>query len=174
MGRHKKSSSEKELRKLDNQSLTQLKPKGKQGTGLRKNALPMALLKRIEIGEEKTIEQWATAFKTSRQIISSALASLRRHGYECSPVGGYSNPYAQEFRAGIVRNILKSKNDVKEIMVRNTKREVTPRLKSAFRLLEKAIEEYPEMLSLIETEANKILMVTIERKESLKQLEAAK
>ncbi len=138
---------------------------------LHKNALPAQLLARLQTGEEKTYREWSKEFKVTPPKISSAIRKLRKRGYMYYPIGGSRDPRVGA-EAGIVRNVLDSKRYIDEVVGRNDRAEITPRIQSAFRLMEEVILEFPEMLGKIETGAAKIVMMAMNRKEQLKQINA--
>lgn len=138
-------------------------------SSLHRNALPALLLGRLQAGEEKTYKEWGIEFKTTVEKIGTAIRRLRKRGYMYYPIGTICDPFNGN-QGGIVKNVMDSKRYIQEVTGRNDSQEITPRILSAFRLMEEVVIEFPELLSQIESGATKIVMLAMNRKEQLKQL----
>ncbi len=137
--------------------------------GLNRGKLPAILWDRISKGEEKTTSQWAKVLGVSKDMITSATGRLRKKGYMIYPVGTVLDPFNGS-EEGILRNVMDSKKYAAEIIHRGQKIEVPPRIKSAMRLMEETIIEFPELSEEIETYAANIMLMAVHGKEELKKI----
>lgn len=139
---------------------------------LAKNKLPARLLDAIDSGEEKTREEWAKHFHVPLTTIDSALNSLRKKHFMIAPIGTIRNPYTEEHIPGILKNVVLSKSDIRELTATN-KKPLIRRLLNQIALAVEASKNFPELYEELETGINEIQMLMIRSKEDFKQTKNA-
>ena len=129
---------------------------------LHKNGTPAKIVEGVERGERMTIEDWAAKLNKPRGHVQVALNSARRHGHMLYPIGtGYQ-------QAGILMNVADDPEYFRETQERLSNGYTNPFIASAFHLLESVAQQCPELVAEIETNATKLLMGVLEKKEELK------
>lgn len=134
---------------------------------LHKNKLPYQIVKRMETGEKKTISEWAESLGISYDHLCMIFTGLRKKGWNFHPhPSGILVKGVQ--RTGIVVDIMKKENWLREGINSYEDRRVLPSIVGSFRIIEAGIEAHPRLALELQSYVDNLQGKLIEfRKKSL-------